>query len=79
MGALVLTGCTIAVIFLPLLFLSDAPGYEIVRPMGIVILGGVLASTLNSLFVVPALYLRFRPEPSAESMSMALEPALERS
>jgi Cu/Ag efflux pump CusA len=78
-GALILTACTIAVIFVPLLFLSDAPGYEVVRPMGIVILGGVLASTLNSLFVVPALYLRFRPEPSTDELSMALEPALETS
>ena len=36
-----------------------APGLEVVHPMAIVVLGGLVTSTLVSLFVVPALYLRF--------------------
>ena len=35
------------------------PGHEIEYPMAIVILGGLLTSTLLNLFVVPSLYLRF--------------------
>jgi Cu/Ag efflux pump CusA len=36
--------------------MSDVAGLEIARPMAIVMLGGVLTSTLLVLFVLPALY-----------------------
>ena len=35
------------------------PGHEIEHPMAIVILGGLVTSTLLNLFVLPSLYLRF--------------------
>jgi len=38
---------------------GSIPGHEIEHPMAIVILGGLVTSTLLNLFVVPALYLRF--------------------
>ena len=38
---------------------GDLPGHEIEHPMAIVILGGLVTSTLLNLFVVPSLYLRF--------------------
>jgi hypothetical protein len=44
---------------LPFLFLGSPAGLEVVHPMALVILGGLVTSTLLSLFVVPALYLRF--------------------
>ncbi|MDQ5875089.1 MAG: efflux RND transporter permease subunit, partial [Actinomycetota bacterium] len=47
-----------ALALVPLVILGGIPGYEIVRPMAIVILGGLVTSTLLNLFVVPALYLR---------------------
>jgi Cu/Ag efflux pump CusA len=34
-------------------------GLELVHPMAIAVLGGLLATTPVSLFVVPSLYLRF--------------------
>jgi Cu/Ag efflux pump CusA len=34
-------------------------GNEIEHPMAIVILGGLVTSTLLNLFVLPSLYLRF--------------------
>jgi hypothetical protein len=37
----------------------DSLGQEIEYPMAIVILGGLLTSTLLNLFVLPVLYLRF--------------------
>ena len=58
LSPVVLSGVAIALIFLPVVVLGGMPGLEIVRPMGVVILGGVLTSTLLSLFVVPAVYLR---------------------
>jgi CzcA family heavy metal efflux pump len=45
---------------LPALFLGDIPGLEILRPMAIVILGGLVSSTLLNLFILPALYLSLR-------------------
>ena len=56
-----MTGAATAVAFLPFLVLGDRAGLEIVHPMAVVVLGGLVTSTLLSLFVVPALYLRFAP------------------
>lgn len=44
---------------LPLVVFGNLPGHEIEYPMAVVILGGLVTSTLINLFVVPALYLRF--------------------
>ena len=40
---------------LPIVLLGRAPGLEIVQPMAIVIMGGLAASTLFTLFVMPGL------------------------
>ena len=40
---------------LPIVLLGRIPGLEIVQPMAIVIMGGLAASTLFTLFVMPAL------------------------
>jgi len=45
---------------LPIVVFGQIPGLEIVRPTAIVILGGLVASTLFTLFVMPALYLLIR-------------------
>ncbi len=42
---------------LPIVVFGQIPGLEIVLPTAIVIIGGVVASTLVTLFVIPALYL----------------------
>ena len=51
--------------------MGNVAGLEIINPMAIVLLGGLLTSTLLSLFVLPVLYLRFgagaQPEPVAET------------
>ena len=44
-------------LLLPFAVRGDIAGLEIVRPMAIVMLGGLVASALLTLFVVPALYL----------------------
>jgi CzcA family heavy metal efflux pump len=43
----------------PLVVAGRIPGHEIEYPMAVVILGGLVTSTLLNLFVVPSLYLRF--------------------
>jgi Cu/Ag efflux pump CusA len=44
---------------LPLIIFGNLPGHEIEYPMAVVIMGGLVTSTLLNLFIVPALYLRF--------------------
>jgi Cu/Ag efflux pump CusA len=46
------------VALLPIVAGGVIPGFEIVRPTAIVIIGGLVASTLITLFVVPALIQR---------------------
>jgi CzcA family heavy metal efflux pump len=51
---------TLAIIaaLLPILVLRQSAGLEIVQPTAIVIVGGLLASAVFTLFILPALYLR---------------------
>jgi Cu/Ag efflux pump CusA len=44
---------------LPFVIMGNVAGLEIVNPMAVVMLGGLVTSTLLGLFVLPALYLRF--------------------
>ena len=57
-----------ALALLPFIVLGDGPGYELAHPMAVVVIGGLVTSTLLSLFVVPALYLRFAPRIEADQM-----------
>ncbi len=49
--------CGLALV--PLVVAGSIPGHEIEHPMAVVILGGLVTSTMLNLFVVPSLYLRF--------------------
>jgi Cu/Ag efflux pump CusA len=48
----------IAIAFLPVLLRSGVPGHEIVRPMALMVVGGLVTSGLVTLLLTPALYLR---------------------
>ena len=43
----------------PLIVLGERPGHEIEHPLAVVVVGGLVTSTLLNLFVLPSLYLRF--------------------
>ncbi len=60
---IVATAAAVACFALPLAVLGARPGLEVVHPMALVILGGLVTSTLASLFVLPVLYLRFGAAP----------------
>jgi Cu/Ag efflux pump CusA len=55
----IMTALTTAMVLLPFVVLGNLPGFEIVRPMAVILIGGLFVSTLLSLFVLPALYLRY--------------------
>ena len=54
-----MTALTAGLALVPLVIAGNIPGHEIEHPMAIVILGGLITSTLVNLFIVPALYLVF--------------------
>jgi len=56
---IMMTALTTGLALIPLVIAGNIPGHEIEHPMAIVILGGLVTSTLLNLFVVPSLYLRF--------------------
>jgi Cu/Ag efflux pump CusA len=53
------SAAAVAAVMLPFAVAGSPPGLEVVHPMATVVLGGLVTSTLVSLFVLPALYLRF--------------------
>jgi Cu/Ag efflux pump CusA len=55
----VTTVAAVLVALLPVLVLGNSPGLEIVHPLAIAVLGGLLTSTFVVLVVVPAVYLVF--------------------
>jgi Cu/Ag efflux pump CusA len=68
---IVLTATATALAFLPFVVFGNIPGHEIMQPMAVVVLGGLITSTLVSLYLLPALYLWLAPQPLEE---LAAEP-----
>jgi CzcA family heavy metal efflux pump len=69
----VLTALTVGLSLLPLLLFGGVPGLEVVRPLAVVILGGLLTSTLVGVLLVPVLYLRFAPRRQPEDLAAELQ------
>jgi Cu/Ag efflux pump CusA len=59
LGPILMTATVTGLALLPLALGSGDPGREIEGPMAIVILGGLVTSTVLSLFVLPTLALRY--------------------
>jgi Cu/Ag efflux pump CusA len=53
------TAIATALAFLPFALGGDLAGHEILQPMAVTVLGGLVTATLVNLLVVPSLYLRF--------------------
>jgi CzcA family heavy metal efflux pump len=65
LSPILMTALATGLALIPLVIAGDIPGHEIEHPMAVVILGGLVTSTLLNLFIMPALYLRFaRPSPA---------------
>ena len=64
---IVVSALAAGVALLPLVVMGNIPGLELVQPMAVVIVGGLITSTLLNLFVMPALYLRFGISAEADS------------
>jgi CzcA family heavy metal efflux pump len=56
LNPILMTALTAALALIPLALGGDKPGNEIQSPMAIVILGGLLSSTLLNMFIIPSVY-----------------------
>ena len=56
LNPILITALTATLALIPLAMAAGKPGNEIQSPMAIVILGGLLSSTLLNIFVVPVIY-----------------------
>ena len=60
LNPILMTALTAALALIPLAIAGNKPGNEIQSPMAIVILGGLLSSTLLNIYVVPIIYYLFQ-------------------
>jgi Cu/Ag efflux pump CusA len=59
LAPILMTALATGLALVPLAVAGDLPGHEIEHPMAIVILGGLVTSTVLNLLVVPSLYLHY--------------------
>ena len=59
LAPILMTALATGLALVPLAYGGDKPGQEIEHPMAVVILGGLVTSTVLNLFLMPALYLAF--------------------
>jgi len=56
LNPILMTALTAALALIPLVFSGDKSGNEIQSPMAVVVLGGLLTSTLLNIYIVPIIY-----------------------
>jgi CzcA family heavy metal efflux pump len=59
LSPILMTSLATGLALVPLIVLGERPGHEIEHPLAVVVVGGLVTSTLLNLFVLPSLYLRF--------------------
>ena len=59
LAPILMTALATALALVPIVAGGNRPGHEIEHPMAVVILGGLVTSTVLNLFLMPSLYLRF--------------------
>ncbi|TAH48449.1 MAG: efflux RND transporter permease subunit [Chloroflexota bacterium] len=69
---ILMTALTTGLALVPLVVSGNIAGHEIEHPMAIVILGGLVTSTLLNLFIVPSIYLRFGKSKGSPSNASAV-------
>ena len=73
LSPILMTSLATGLALVPLVMFGERPGQEIEHPLAIVILGGLVTSTLLNLFVMPSLYLRFG-KPHGDTTPRVAEP-----
>jgi len=71
-GSLIISAAALAAVALPFVVLGPRPGLEILHPLALVLLGGLVSSLVVALFLLPSAYLHLVP-PQAEDASPPAE------
>ena len=68
---ILMTAMSTGLALVPLVIAGSIAGHEVEHPMAIVIIGGLVTSTLLNLFVVPSLYLQYAKSPAERELIAA--------
>jgi Cu/Ag efflux pump CusA len=66
-GSMVTSAIAIAALVLPVVILGPRAGLEIVHPLAVVLLGGLVSSVVVALFLLPSAYVHLIPRQGAEA------------
>jgi Cu/Ag efflux pump CusA len=69
-GPILLAAGATTVALIPVLFVGSVAGTEVLYPLAVVVVGGLVSSTLFTLLLVPAMYLTFAPVPTRDLVTM---------
>jgi len=64
-----MTALTAILGLLPLVFAKGAPGKEILHPVAVVIVGGLISSTLLDIFVTPTIFYHFGKKSALQNIN----------
>jgi Cu/Ag efflux pump CusA len=59
LAPILMTALATGLALLPIVLGGNRPGHEIEHPLAVVILGGLVTSTILNLFLMPSLYIRY--------------------
>jgi Cu(I)/Ag(I) efflux system membrane protein CusA/SilA len=65
-----MTASTAALALIPLLLSKGEPGKEILYPVAVVIVGGLISSTLLDIIVTPVIFLKFGKKPTERLLAL---------
>ncbi|MFC1544261.1 efflux RND transporter permease subunit [Gemmatimonadota bacterium] len=68
LAPILMTALTTALALLPIVVGGNRPGQEIEHPMAVVIIGGLVTSTVLNLLFMPAPYLRYGKNRAGEPL-----------
>jgi CzcA family heavy metal efflux pump len=67
LSPILMTAFATGLALVPIVIGGDAAGYEIEHPLAVVILGGLVTSTLMNLLILPTLYLKYGRSAAAQA------------
>ena len=70
-GSLIISAAALAAVALPFVVLGPRPGLEILHPLALVLLGGLVSSLVVALFLLPSAYLHLVPQQDEEAAATA--------
>jgi Cu/Ag efflux pump CusA len=69
MVPVLMTALAAGIALIPLVLAGDQPGKEILHPVAVVIVGGLISSTLLDFLVTPAIFYRFGRKAAEQALA----------